>query len=199
MTTEPAPTDLTRRPRDLVRELTGFVPEEVVAGHCADLLAGADPAAYGWLLPWLAGAPGARYPTGWAEHWPRVWAARGLLYVWADAASPAVAAGVRDPAWRVAEMCLKVARRHDLPVADDAVGLLDHELPRVRVAAARALATCGDTEHVTAVRSAGDADPDEAVRRAAARALHDLVRRLDLPGGVAGDDRRDGGSRGGSA
>jgi HEAT repeat protein len=44
----------------------------------------------------------------------------------------------------------------------------------------RALAACGDTEHVAAVRDRLH-DPDEHVRRQAARALDRLARRLDLP------------------
>jgi hypothetical protein len=48
------------------------------------------------------------------EYWFRVWAARGLLYVWIPTAEPAVLAGLHDPAWRVREMCAKVARRRAL-------------------------------------------------------------------------------------
>ena len=54
-----------------------------------------------------------------------------------------------------------------------------HDLPRVRATAARALGGCGDSEHLAAVRRLL-ADPDPDVRRAAARALERLERRLDL-------------------
>ena len=117
----------------------------------------------------------------WKPYWSRVWAARGLLYVWDDCAAPAVLAGLTDPAWRVAEMCLKVAARRDLPAGDEAVRLARHELPRVRAAALRALGAAGDVEHVPAVRGALEDDAEE-VRAAAARALDRMRTRLDLPG-----------------
>ena len=44
----------------------------------------------------------------------------------------------------------------------------------------RALGFVGDTEHVDVVLAALD-DPDEAVRRQAARACQRMARRLDLP------------------
>ena len=108
-----------------------------------------------------------------------MWGARGLLYVWDDSATGAVLDGLRDESWRVAEMCLKVSARRELPCGDDAVRLAGHELPRVRATAMRALAACGDIEHVDACRDALD-DPDEEVRRAAARAVERLEARLDL-------------------
>ncbi len=77
-------------------------------------------------------------------------------------------------------MCLKVVAAHDVAGAGDgAAALADHELPRVRAAAMRALGVAGDTEHADVVREHLD-DPDEAVRRAAARAWEQLSRRLDL-------------------
>jgi HEAT repeat protein len=100
--------------------------------------------------------------------------------VWDDAATEAVVAGLADHAWRPAEMCLKVAARHEVAgTGDGAAALADHELPRVRAAAVRALGVVGDTEHVDVVAGRLD-DPDEDVRRAAARAWERLTTRLDL-------------------
>ena len=51
-------------------------------------------------------------PTEDQRYWLRVWAARGLLWAWDDTAIEAVRSGLRDPAWRVREMCAKVIARH---------------------------------------------------------------------------------------
>jgi hypothetical protein len=176
----PPPPDLEALPRELVAALRTHLTEAAAADRCADLLAGADPADHADLLPYLAGRPGAAYSDGgWARYWPRVWGARGLLYVWDDRASDAVLAGLRDEAWRVAEMCLKVSTLRDLPAGDDAARLSRHELPRVRAAAARSLGSSGDVEHVPALEGLLD-DPAEEVRRAAHRALERMRTRLDL-------------------
>jgi HEAT repeat protein len=132
----------------------------------------------------LGGAAGAAVlarPADWNPNRPRVWAARGLLYAWDDRVAPTVLAGLADPAWRVAEMCLKVCARHDLPAGDDAARLARHALPRVRVAALRALGAGGDVEHLPAVRTSLE-DDEPQVRAAAARALDRMRARLDLPG-----------------
>ena len=110
----------------------------------------------------------------------RTWGARGLLHVWDDSATGAVVAGLADEHWRPAEMCLKVTARHDVAGAGDgAAALRDHELPRVRAQALRALAVAGDTQHVELVRDRLE-DDDEAVRRQAARALKAMAKRLDV-------------------
>ena len=176
----PPPRDLEAQPRELLAELAAVVGEPEAARRCAGLLAGDDPARHTDLLPHLAGRPGVGYFTnGWAGYWPRVWGARGLLYVWHDDATGAVLGGLSDEAWRVAEMCLKVSALRELPAGDDAVRLAEHELPRVRAAAMRALAAAGDVEHVDAAREALD-DESEEVRRAAHRALKTMRDRLDL-------------------
>lgn len=56
--------------------------------------------------------------------------------------------------------------------------MLDHELPRVRAAAVRAIGAAGEFEHVEAVEELRD-DPDHAVRTAVERALERLEVRLD--------------------
>ena len=116
--------------------------KQAVVSGCLELLAGgaADP---DFLLA-LAG-PGAEQVISGREgglggYWPRVWAARGLLYAWDDRATPSVVEGIRDEAWRVREMALKVIARHELGEAIDAVAALqDDPVARVRAAAERAL------------------------------------------------------------
>lgn len=169
----------------LVRELAehlGIAPFLVV---CTDLLGVADREEHLPVLPYLTGhsfddGEATRDPHRWPDLWVRTWGARGLLHVWDDRASDAVVAGLADADWRPAEMCLKVAARHEVGGAGDgAARLATHELPRVRTHAMRALGAVGDTEHVEVVRERLD-DEHADVRRAAARALERLAARLDL-------------------
>lgn len=172
---------LSLRPAVLVAQLSDVLGEQASARLCADLLRGAEPREFAAALPYLAGAPGAAFLDGrWPAYWPRVWGARGLRYVWAEEAQPAAVDGLDDLAWRVAEMCLKVSALREIAEAGPAaVVYLDHELPRVRAAASRALGIVGDTEHVAAVERCLS-DDDEQVRRSAARALALMSARLDL-------------------
>lgn len=174
---EPRPT-----PRDLIALLEARVGEARAAELCAEVLAASAPDQHPETVRFLGGPAGEALLSGspsWQPYWAPVWGARGLLYVWSDSAEPAVLAGLRHPAWRVAEMCLKVSAKRGLPCGDDAVRLAGHELPRVRATAMRALGTCGDIEHLDAVRT-GLSDEAEAVRRAAGLALERLESRLDL-------------------
>jgi HEAT repeat protein len=114
----------------------------VVSG-CIDLLEAreADDA----LVLALGGAPAAYVLSGGEGgrhgYWPRVWAARGLLYAWEDRAAGAVTAATLDEHWRVREMAAKVIARHRVGDALDAVARLrEDQVPRVRQAAARAVA-----------------------------------------------------------
>ena len=128
--------------------LVARIGEEAVVGWCAELLGGTvsfdDPRRPS--LKWLGG----RHAAGelrrgdvedrGQEYWARVWAARALMYVWRPAAEEAVLAGLHDPAWRVREMCAKVARRHAIAAAEPVLShLLDDPVLRVRVAAEAAL------------------------------------------------------------
>ena len=117
-------------------------PDAVVAGCIAILL-------YGDLdddLVWALAGPAARTVLNGGEggrsgYWPRVWATRGLLYVWDDSAVPAVASAIYDDAWRVREMAAKVVAKHLVTDAfEEIVGLRDDPVARVRAAAQRALA-----------------------------------------------------------
>lgn len=110
---------------------------------CIDLLGGRE-ADDGLIL--ALGGGSAEYVLTGREggrdgYWPRVWAARGLLHVWADQATAAIIAATADDAWRVREMAAKVVARHQVDDALSAMtGLQDDPVPRVRAAASRAIA-----------------------------------------------------------
>lgn len=178
----PPPTDVTASPKVLIGELRELVGESAVVTMCLELLQGAPADDFRDELWYFAAqaAPGVLDGV-WQPYWTRVWGARGLLYVWDPAAGPAVVAGLADPAWRVAEMCLKVASLRELAEAGNpAVALTVHELPRVRANAVRTLGLVGDTEHVDAVEAVLD-DEDPLPRKAASLAMRRLTARLDLP------------------
>jgi len=115
---------------------------DAVVGGCVGLLdgTGADDALImalgGRAAPYvLSGTEG-----GAGGYWPRVWAARGLLYAWADSAAPAIIRATTDEAWRVREMAAKVIARHHVADALAAVvALRDDPVPRVSAAAERAV------------------------------------------------------------
>jgi hypothetical protein len=197
----PLPVDRGRPVARLAAELAVHLGEKAAVGVCVDLLAGADREEHLPVLAYLTGhdvGPGSavRDPARWADHWVRTWGARGLLHLWSDdpqvarSAEVAVVAGLADPHWRPAEMCLKVATRREVGEAGPgAVLLLAHALPRVREQALRTLAAVGDTEHVAAVRDLLD-DEHPAVRARAGRALERMAERLDPgPGPLVTGDR----------
>jgi hypothetical protein len=111
-----------------------------------------------------------------ALYWPEVWGARALLHVWDESAASAVLRGANNRAWRVREMCLRVCAERGL--GDNAfIPLLSDENPRVRAAAARALAVVGGSEAqepITRILR----DPDKDVRRVARESLRALESRL---------------------
>jgi len=73
-------------------------------------------------------------------YWLQVWGARGLLWVWDDAARPEVVLAIRDPAWRVREMGLKVVARHLIgDLVTEVAAARNDPVLRVRQAADRAL------------------------------------------------------------
>jgi len=89
----------------------------------------------------LDGGEGGR-----SGYWPRVWAARGLLHAWddaaaqADAATAAIIGALGDRAWRVREMAAKLVAAHRVGEAlDTLIALRDDPVPRVRAAADRAV------------------------------------------------------------
>jgi hypothetical protein len=102
-------------------------------------------------------------------YWPEVWGARVLLYAWNDTAVDAVLAGLQNQAWRVREMCCRVAAARQLPAAEYLRELLTDDTARVRAAAARALGAVGTTGDIKLL-SALFKDPEIDVRRAAQQA-----------------------------
>jgi hypothetical protein len=182
----PLPRDLDAPVGQLVRELAEQIGERATVDLCVALLEGADRSEHPDAMPYLTGVVFDEdspkfYPAQWKDYWVRTWGARGLLYVWHDAAVPAVVTGLDDEHWRPAEMCLKVSTKRELGEAGPRAAELavTGELPRVRVQALRTLRAVGDTEHVDVVRGLLD-DEEQAVRRQAARSLEQLARRLDL-------------------
>jgi HEAT repeat protein len=116
--------------------------KRAVVSGCVNLLQGrsADDA-----LILALGGPGAEQVLAGREggvsgYWPRVWAARGLLYAWDDRAVPSIIRATTDEAWRVREMALKVIARHEIGDAIGAVAKLQEDpVARVRGEARRAL------------------------------------------------------------
>ena len=181
----PPPADPGLPVAELVAELDEQLGRDRFVEVCADLLGGAPRETYAAELRYLAGRSfgdgDVPDPVSWKDYWIRTWGARGLLHCWHDRATDAVVAGLADAHYRPAEMCLKVAVAHDVAGAGPgAAALATHELPRVRAQAMRALGRLGDTDQADVVRHALD-DPDESVRRQAARAYEQLASRLDLP------------------
>ncbi|GIG64972.1 HEAT repeat domain-containing protein [Phytomonospora endophytica] len=185
----PEPPDPAAHPRDLLAGAALHYGEAVVATWCGDLLTGrveGDDEEHP-PLAWLGGRVaawelGRTAPDGEDHYWPRVWGARGLLYVWIPEAAAAVVAGLDDPAWRVREMSAKLVRLREIGEAAELLADLTGEdrepVPRVRAAAARALGAVGEGEHAPALRAA-EHDGEAAVRVAAEQGLRELRGRLD--------------------
>ena len=129
-----------KTPRDSIeRECERRGKGEVVAG-CVSLLNGKSVDAE---LIYALGGPPARWVfTGdepGPDYWLRVWAARGLLWAWDEAARPSIMIALEDDAWRVREMALRVVAKHRLVEAATAVaGLRADPSSRVASAASRA-------------------------------------------------------------
>lgn len=110
-------------------------------------------------------------------YWPELWGARALLYVWGASAEPVIIGTLTNPAWRVREMGARVAAARELPAASELADLLTDRVPRVRAAAARALATLGSLEDLDRVRPLLK-DSEIEVRRAAQQSLDALRSRF---------------------
>jgi HEAT repeat protein len=109
-------------------------------------------------------------------YWPEVWGARVLLYAWNDSASDAALAGLQNRAWRVREMCTRVAVARSLPAAALLRELLTDEVARVRAASARALGDLGTADDVELLKNLFR-DPEIDVRRAAQQAIASIEKR----------------------
>lgn len=179
----------------LIKALAERIGVPAFVATCTDLMAGADRNLYVEELRSLTGhawEPGDNVfdLESWPDYWLRTWGARGLLHVWDDSATDSIVKGLADEHWRPAEMCLKVAARHEVAGAGDgAAALLTHELPRVRVQALRALALVGDTSHIEQVVAAThDVFPE--VSRQAVRTFEQMSKRLDADLGLRGRDKK---------
>jgi hypothetical protein len=129
-------------PRERVRDECHRQGEGAVVAGCVDILTGrtVDERLLQVLGGPAAGQVLAGREGGTTGYWPRVWAARGLLYAWNQTAAAAVVAATSDEAWRVREMAAKVTARHRIGAGLDAViRLRDDPVPRVRAAAGRAI------------------------------------------------------------
>jgi HEAT repeat protein len=130
-------------PRQSVERECARRGEGEVVARCVSLLSGGDTELD---FARAIGGPAAdsalgRHPRRDQRYFLRVWAARALLYAWDDIAAEAVIAAMDDEAWRVREMAAKVVARRGLGEALAAVAALQQDpVPRVRAAAARALA-----------------------------------------------------------
>src|SRR4029453_16420029 len=96
-------------PRERVAALVRERGEERVAAYCAGLLDGDDPMLDEEALFRLGGAHArdGLDPDS-LDYWPRVWAARALLYVWSPKVTPSLVRALGDSAWRVAENAMRV-------------------------------------------------------------------------------------------
>lgn len=112
-----------------------------------------------------------------ALYWPELWGLRSLLYVWDKTAESSVIRALHNSAWRVREMAARVTAERELPAAVELRKLLADRTPRVRIAAARALAVVGSTEDIEQIE-AQLKDPEIEVRRAASQSLEALRTRL---------------------
>jgi hypothetical protein len=174
-----------RPPREVILAACAEHGENDVIDWCIALMTGqvSGDEAYGpevdrlrWIAPDLGGWT---YVDPVNFYWIRVWAARAFLYVWRDDVVAALLVAAEDPAWRVREHVARITAQRELgQLVDALLPMLDHELPRVRAAAVRAIGAAGEFEHVEAVEELRD-DPDHAVRAAVERALDRLERRLD--------------------
>lgn len=131
-----------RTPRQSIEAECELRGRDAFVADCVRLINGSapDPA----LLMALGGPGAAKFLDGGPHedtYWIRVWAARGLLWVWDDSVVDAVAVALGDEAWRVREMAAKVVARHLVGDAMSQIAeLRDDPVPRVRAAAHRAMA-----------------------------------------------------------
>lgn len=129
-----------------------MLPKEAIMAECArrgkdELVAGcimllrAEPVDDALVLA-LGGEHAARVLDSGpdAQYWLRVWAARGLLWAWDNAAVSALVDALSDDHWRVREMAAKVVARHRVGAAFETVELLCSDpVPRVAQTAQRAI------------------------------------------------------------
>jgi HEAT repeat protein len=173
-------------PKDRVTAVVRLVGEATLVRVCIEVLRTGEPPDDQDAAVALGGVHAqhelnrnrlAQHPQ---DYWWSVWALRVMLYAWDDSAEPSVTRAFEHEAWRVREMTAKVVAKREVGMAADAVAAaIGDPVPRVRVAALRAIAIVGEHEHLDAVRDAlDDSEPSVIVR--AEQALDRLARRLDL-------------------
>lgn len=141
----PVASNQTTHPRERAEAECARRGKDAFTSGCMELLSGLKADAD--LIFALGGGP-ARWAVEGGEpgpdYWLRVWGARGLLWVWDDKALPLILDALRDDAWRVREMAVKVAVRHRLTAAAPVIAdLRTDENVRVRTAAERAARRLG--------------------------------------------------------
>ena len=128
-------------PRRSVEALAARYGRAAVVDACVDLLHERE--VDGQIIFGLGGPPARWAVDGGApgpEYWLRVWALRGLLWLWDDSATQVVAGALADEAWRVREMAAKVVARHRLdPALDALLTLREDPVERVRTAASKGI------------------------------------------------------------
>jgi hypothetical protein len=128
-------------PKESIRAEARRRGRQAVAFRCTEVLAGRGiDAEFLFVLAGPASRPVLDGRGGGPEgYWPKVWALRGLLYAWDEAAQASVMAATADDSWRVREMAAKVIKAHEIDDALEVLStLVDDPVPRVRTAAERA-------------------------------------------------------------
>lgn len=124
-------------PRQSVKGLAEQRGRAAVVQACIELLLGNE--VDGETILGLGGPPARWAVDGGApgpDYWLRVWALRGLLWLWDESATAVVVDALTDDAWRVREMAAKVVARHRVDAALGALlGLREDPVARVRTAA----------------------------------------------------------------
>ncbi len=172
MPTDETPVPLDASPADRIGAAVALYGQHNVVERALALLTGKDQTKEFLLFAGGAHAEGIINGAP-ALYWPELWGARVFMYTWDDSAAEPIRTGLGNQAWRVREMCAKVAAFRKLPVADELVRLMGDDVPRVRAAGARALAEIGDTGHIPAINALLK-DSDIDVRRQAGAALKRL-------------------------
>jgi uncharacterized protein YndB with AHSA1/START domain len=150
-------------PRRSVETLAAQHGSGTVVDACLDLLAGRD--VDGQILFGLGGPPARWAIDGGAPgpaYWLKVWALRGLLWLWDDRAAQAVAAALADEQWRVREMAARVSARHKVEASlPDLLRLCDDPVPRVQKAARHAAARLQQPSRMVSASREINAPADE--------------------------------------
>jgi len=176
MTSSPADLPIDASPADRIAHAVAALGENEVIDRAKALLAGLN--AGDEFLLWVGGKHAQGILDGAPPlYWPEVWGARTFLYVWNDTAAPGIEAGLTNQAWRVREMCARVAAARQLPLAAAVRPLLQDEVARVRASGARSLAEVGDASDADLFTPLFR-DPEIDVRRAAEQSRKRLTARF---------------------